>query len=170
MSVRCRFDREKAIEALLYIAQETTNVYTVLKVMYFADKAHLEKYGRLICGDSYVAMRYGPVPSGAYDLVKSEREDVGCWTGFAKPDAFTVVGNDIVPKRAAKLDLLSESDRECLDAALKKYGHLPFGALVEISHQDKAYKAADENDFIPLEVIVGNLPNGDALLEYLHGN
>jgi hypothetical protein len=33
--------------------------------MYFADKAHLEQYGRFICGDSYVAMK--PVPIGTYE-------------------------------------------------------------------------------------------------------
>ena len=170
MSVRCKFDREKTIEALLYTAHKTSNMYKVLKVLYFADKEHLAKYGRLICGDSYVAMRYGPVPSGAYDLVTSVRDDAACWTGLPKPDEFEVVGHEIVPKRAANLDFLSESDIECLDAAIKKYGHLSFDALKRISHRDAAYKAADENDFIPLEAIVRTLPNSGALLDYLRGN
>jgi uncharacterized phage-associated protein len=43
--------------------------------MYFADRKHLEKYGRFICGDSYVAMKHGPVPSEIYDILKAVISD-----------------------------------------------------------------------------------------------
>ncbi len=42
-------------------------------MMYFADRLHLERYGRFICGDSYVAMKNGPVPSFTYDILKARR-------------------------------------------------------------------------------------------------
>jgi len=166
MSVRYGFDTEKAIEVLLYIAERSPNVYNALKVLYFADKDHLSKYGRLICGDSYVAMRRGPVPSGAYDLVKYARGDGLYWTDIPLNEAFSVQDHSIVLHRKANLDLLSESDVECLDTAIEKYGYLPFGELKKLSH-DNAFKSADENDFIPLEAIVKTLPNGDLLWDYL---
>ena len=73
------FNAEKAIEVILYIAEhiKEPTFHTVSKVLYFADKEHLEKYGRFICGDSYIAMRRGPVPSGVYDLLKLARGDLG---------------------------------------------------------------------------------------------
>ena len=167
MSIRYKFNAEKAIEVLLYIAEKSNNIYNVLKVLYFADKEHLAKYGRLICGDSYVAMSHGPVPSGAYDLIKYARGDGFCQTDVPITGVFTIQGRTIVPRRKANLDLLSESDMECLDAAIGRYGDLPFSQLKRLSH-DKAYEAADENDFIPLEAIVRTLPNGDLLLDYIH--
>ncbi|MEK7221817.1 MAG: Panacea domain-containing protein, partial [Nitrospirota bacterium] len=61
-----RFDPDKAIQAILFVARSITGAtfHQISKIIYFADKDHLQKYGRLICGDSYVAMKHGPVPSG----------------------------------------------------------------------------------------------------------
>jgi Protein of unknown function (DUF4065) len=41
--------------------------------MYFADHKHLSRYGSAITDDTYIAMANGPVPSMAYDILKSLR-------------------------------------------------------------------------------------------------
>jgi uncharacterized phage-associated protein len=161
---------EKAIEVLLYVAERVPDTYTALKILYFADKDHLAKYGRLISGDSYVAMRLGPVPSGTYDLVKHVRGNGFCWIDMPIPisEVFSVQeDHTIILHRKANCDLLSESDIECLDAAIEKYGHLSFGQLKRISHNDDAWKRSDQNDFIQLETIAKTLPDGDLLVDYL---
>jgi uncharacterized phage-associated protein len=163
-----RFNIEKALEVLLYIGARCPNTYNALKVLYFADKLHLAEYGRFICGDSYVAMNNGPVPSGVYDMVKSVRGDGFISTEIPLTDAFAVDGYNILPLRGANLDLLSESEIECLDEAIKRYGHLSFSTLKRLSH-DKAYKAADQNDTISLDAIVSSLPDSDLLSDYLRG-
>ena len=167
MSFKNKFDKEKAIEVLLYLSEKSTDIYSVLKTLYFADKEHLSKYGRFICGDSYVAMRLGPVPSGTYDLVKHARGD-GCCSicDDAITKVLSVDDRTISPLRKANLSLLSESDIECLDTAIKNYIHLSFNKLKTLSH-DSAYKASDKNDFIPLEAIIKTLPNSDSLLSYI---
>ena len=172
MSLRFRFDPQKAIEILLYIATKVPNVYHALKVLYFADKEHLARYGRATCGDSYVAMRLGPVPSGAYDLIKCTRgEGAYCRdpdTRSRVDSAFTVEGNRrIVPHRASDLDRLSETDIECIDQAIDQYGRLPMDVLKDVSHAEAVFKAADENDRIPLEALISSLPDGELLLQYL---
>src|SRR5260370_34242127 len=50
--------------------------YDILKTIFLADKAHLNKYGRPITFDNYVAMRAGPVPSLAYDLLKEKQSKI----------------------------------------------------------------------------------------------
>ena len=169
MGVRYRFDAEKAAEVLLYIAEEQSDVYKALKILYFADKQHLARYGRFICGDSYVAMSHGPVPSGAYDLIKYARGDGFHWFDMPIEKAFSVQQDRIIPHRKANRDLLSESDMQCLDAAIKQYGHLSFSELRRLSH-DEAFKNADLNDFISLEAIAQTLPDSESLLEYLRDN
>lgn len=166
MEIRYKFDVEKTIEVLLYITGQVQNTYNALKVLYFADKDHLARYGRLICGDSYVAMKHGPVPSGAYDIVKVARGESGYWPELPLQEWFNVDGHDIQPQRDPNLDFLSESDIECLDIAIKAYGNLPFSELKQHSH-DEAYEAAVRDDFIPLEALVKSLPDGDLLLDYL---
>jgi uncharacterized phage-associated protein len=170
MSLRSIFDAEKAVEVLLYIASRVPDTYHALKVLYFADKEHLSRYGRLICGDSYTAMPYGPVPSNTYDLVKHVRGDGYCNVDFPVDEAFSVNGNDIVCKRAADEDYLSESDIECLDEAIGNYGYLSFGKLKRLSHQDRAFAETSLNDFIPLEAIIQSLPEGELLLDYLNSD
>lgn len=167
MSTRYKFDAQKAVEVLLYIAQKSPDVYHALKVLYFADKDHLAKYGRLICGDKYIAMKHGPVPSGAYDLIKFVRGDFYWWIDNSIDEAFTVDNNTIKPLREPNLDLLSETDIECLDESIERISPLPFPVLKRLSHQDEAFKQSDENDTISLEAIVRSLPDGDLLLDYL---
>lgn len=164
-----RFDPQKALEVLLYVTRDRRDMYSALKVVYFADKEHLSRYGRLIAGDSYVAMSHGPVPSGLYDIIKSVRADSAPLVmEVPAGKAFTMAGYDIKPLREPNLDILSESDKECLDEAVREYGRKTFNELKEISHRDAAFQAADENDFIPLEKLAKSLPNGEALWEYLN--
>lgn len=162
------FDIEKSIEALLYIASQTNDLYHILKILYFADKMHLNKYGRFISGDSYSAMRNGPVPSEVYDIIKHVRGD-GYYSGFnaSIKDAFKVEndGKVIIPLRKAELDKLSESEIECLTKSIEENINLTFNQLKEKSH-DSAFKSADENDFISIEKIAESLDNKE-LVEYL---
>lgn len=167
-----KFDSEKALEALLYIVNRTPrpDVYSVLKILYFADKEHLMKYGRFICGDSYVAMRNGPVPSGTYDIVKEVRSGVGnLFLSHALSSLDVKPDHMMTALRDADRDLLSRSDIECLDRSISENGGLSFAQLKDKSHDD-AYKAADENDFIAIDKIVSLFPNADLLMEYLYSN
>ena len=161
-----RFDSEKTLETLVYIALRCNNMYNLLKVLYFADKLHLEKYGRQISGDSYVAMSHGPVPSGMYAMIKFVRDDGFMASKLPLQESFAVKGYMVIPLRAPDTTLLSESDLECLDEAIEKYGKLSFSKLKALSH-DAAYKSADENDFISLDSLAHSLPDGEKIIEEL---
>ena len=163
-----KFDVEKAIEVLLYItSRRISEAYTSLKIVYFADKEHLMRYGRLICGDTYIAMNHGAVPSGTYDIVKIARGDSSFKLDldFDLQEVFKIDGNSITPLREPNLDYLSKSDIECLESAIATYGSMTFQQLKDRSH-DKAYESADINDVIPVEEIIKTLPNSESLLEY----
>lgn len=168
--IRFKFDAEKAVEAILYVANRVGDpgFHRISKLLYFADREHLAKYGRFICGDSYVAMKHGPVPSGTYDILKYVRGDgLSCPVPHAS-ESFRVDDPPwrVVYFRDADMDSLSESERECLDSAIAKYGNMSFGQLTTVSH-DKAWESADENEFILVEQIVATLPDADELLRHL---
>lgn len=168
MMLEQRFDLDKAIQVLLFITQRVNDLYAALKVMYFADMDHIEKYGRLICGDHYIAMEHGPVPSGMYDIVKFVRGD-----RFYKVDALVKDmlrvdgGRTIVPLVDPNKDYLSESDIECLEFAIKEYGNKSFSELKRLSHLKAGYPVENENDEISLEQLVVNIPGREQVLEYL---
>lgn len=172
--LKVRFDSEKALEAILYVASKApdADIYHVGKILYFADCAHLEAFGRMICGDKYIAMKDGPVASGTYDIIKTARGDgtrlpTGI-TAAAITKSFKVQNLNVIPLRAADEDYFSDSDIECIDTAIEKYGNLTFEQIRDISHDD-AWKAVGHNAEMPLKVIAAKLNNSDLLLSYLQG-
>jgi uncharacterized phage-associated protein len=166
-----RHSREKVRQAVAYIASklpEHGNMYKVLKVMYFADKLHLKRYGRMIFGDRYVALKHGPVPRSAYRKISNERDG---WNG-ARPDPLYKVDpdNTIVPLLNPELEYFSESDIACIDAEIETCRPLSFTQLKARSH-DAAYAAAGEDDEISIQSIaaaVAESPEEEQrLLEHL---
>lgn len=169
-------DAEKALEVIVYLSHSTNNLFNLVKTFYYADKLHVEKYGRLITGDNYIAMEDGPVPSGAYDLVKAIRGDKFRFDSKiieAHPENALEVKVEnsktyVSPLRPANLDLLSESDIECLDEAIRIYAKMNPSKLWDLVHQEKAYNNTGRDKAIPLrELIALDVPNGEKVLEYL---
>lgn len=157
LSMTSRYQPEKIRQAVAYIASklpERGNMYKVLKVMYFADKEHLRRYGRMIFGDRYIALRHGPVPWSAYRRVSNVRD--GLISADTKPEPLFMVAADhtIVPLLNADLDLecFSDSDLECINNEIDICAPLSFRELKQRSHDD-AYRSADENDEMSMESI-----------------
>jgi uncharacterized phage-associated protein len=172
-NTRCifKFDPDKALNSILWVANRLPrkDFHRIFKVLYFADKYHLQHYGRLICGDTYIAMKDGPVPSAIYDIFKAVRGEGNSPYVEEAEKAFSVRNRYFVePKRKADPNTLSESDRESLDWAIKKYGRKSFGQLKEESH-DKAWEKADQDGDIDVLDIARMLEDGEHLVEYLKG-
>lgn len=165
----------KEIEAILYIASrvEDPTILRICKVLYFADLKHMQKYGRFISNDNYVAMKNGPVPSKTYDFMKGVRGH--------EPEStpLRIINNrDIVINRAPDLDEFSETDEECLNNAIEEYGNLPISELIDKSHDpawDEATnhgrifddKSAPNSAKMRLAAIVEMFSNADELKLHL---
>lgn len=159
-----KFDENKALTAVLFVARELqtkspekrADLYKLLKVLYFADRAHLSRYNRTIAGDHYVAMSKGPVPSRIFDMIKSIRGDgyynsKSAFFGAKLSNSLHVQAHiSIIPMDEPDFDELSETDVECLKEAIEEYKNLTFGQLKNASH-DEAFEKADEDDCISFE-------------------
>lgn len=159
------FDRQSAIETILYLASHSKKptFHRISKLLYFADRDHLSRYGRLICGDHYVAMKHGPVPSGVYDILKYI-QGTGTNAFPEAKDAFTI--HDIyrvVALRQPDLEWLSDSDIECLDRSIAEYGEKSFDELTDISHATVAWQEADLNDFIGYNLLAKDVDDAHGL-------
>ncbi|NOT60899.1 MAG: SocA family protein [Acidobacteria bacterium] len=166
------FKAKKAREVILYIVQRApiADRLHICKIIYFADRYHLEKYARLICNDRYVAMKYGPVPDGIYDIIKNAES--------AEDSDFAVDDFAVSPLREADLTLLSESDRAALDWAIQQYGSLSVTSLSQASHDETWNKVTQRGALlhapyfkraipIPLPEITNTLKDGELLTSYL---
>jgi uncharacterized phage-associated protein len=127
---------EKTKAALLYICKAMggeCDKYNLLKMLYFAEKEHIARYGRPITGESYYALDYGPVPSYSYDATKGTN---------TMSEVFEFKENNNIQARfEPDMDELSESDIICLDNSVKENKDLSFKEIKDKSH-DKAYKVA----------------------------
>lgn len=120
--------------------------YYLLKALFYADKAHLNKYGRPITFDHYYALPDGPVPSLSYDVLKKSPGAMD-FTGIDRQlwDTTKVEGNKSRfhnAVRDASDDVLSESDLEELTAAFEHVRHLTFKGIWTETHDHPAYKKA----------------------------
>ncbi len=172
---------EATVESLLVLAQglqersEVPDLHKLGHLLYLADKMHLERFGRVISGDRFHALKYGPTPSATYGALKilAHRDP-----GFHPPEAFLSAmagafehagGFRYRPLRPADTDEISGSAVECLKAVLEQSRAWDFSDLTEATHDD-AYATVWQrlaNGAIPVEVIAESLDRGEMLLDHL---
>lgn len=165
-TITFQFNQKKAIEAILYLARRVSqsDIYGICKLLYLADKVSLEKYGRFVFGESYVAMKAGATPSNAYDLLKQVAQE--------PTSELKVEGIQVIALREADLDYLSKSDVECLDQIVSKYGKVTNWVRRRYAHDDAWGKAWGQRGTkksvkIPVESIAEMLTDSDDLINYL---
>jgi hypothetical protein len=153
-----RPNQGRIVEAILFIIQDATErrmfvtQYDIVKSLFLADRAHLNKYGRPITFDNYVAMEHGPVPSTAYNFLKEDGRvirkypDVLPWSRAKAPDLGKSCFRYWAPKRAPNEDILSPSDFDELRSALTIVKALGFGQVRRLTHEDQAYVDAWEGE------------------------
>jgi uncharacterized phage-associated protein len=144
MAIKFRTNVRKALEVILWFANKRPGIdfHAILKLLFFADKYHLNQWGRPIIGDRYEAGPYGPVAQTTYDILRGDPLVYELLQlqqlPFAVTERYRVTAN-----RAPDLDKLSESDIEALDEAWREYSHMDFTNLTDASHEDPAYRKAE---------------------------
>ena len=100
-----QFDRQKAVESILYLVNRVSDsdIYGICKLLYLADKTSLEKYGRFIFGETYVAMVKGATPSNAYDVLKEVAQQ--------PLNELVVDGVQVIARRDADLEFISDDTK-----------------------------------------------------------
>jgi uncharacterized phage-associated protein len=163
-----RFDAEKALEAVLFVVPRIADptLHSVSKILYQADREHMEQYARPISGDRYVAMKHGPVPSATYDILKTVKGSGSMMLPAETTSALRIENEKcVVALRAPRLEVLSASEVECLELSTIKHGKKTFKQLTNDSH-DAAWDAADENDLLSLEQFLLTIGTADQLKDH----
>jgi len=103
-----------------------------LKLVFFADRYHLRKYGRPITNDQYWAMKLGPVPGGTKDLF--ELDSASPLERHYSEDFFERGKNSHSIRSIADVDqrVFSESDQEAVEFAWNTFGSKT--GIVEKTH------------------------------------
>lgn len=161
------FSLPKFIQALVFFSKNGVSDLTKLKaakLFFFADREHLIRYGRPIIGDVYYALNLGPVNSQADDFFDEAQAAHLAGPSTEEQELFLRyidIVSDYWPRYVATGDedfkVFSRSDLQVLSEIAEKYGKLHWKRLVELSHQEPAWKLADKGRA---------KPNGRALMPY----
>lgn len=148
------FNKEKSLNSILYIAQnlKRKDFHKIFKILYFADREYLSRYGITITGDCYIAMEAGPVPSKIYDIFKIVRGD--SYMNDPELRNYFEVSDwmYITPKQEADLKKISPNEKLVIDECLQKYGTLSYDEIKEKSH-DIAWRSTARDYPISIENI-----------------
>lgn len=147
--IRFKFDFDKFVSAMGVFAKKTKDFdkLKACKLLYYADKFHLLKYGRPILGDVYEHWDYGPVPTKSLGIMNEVicKDKIPSDTSTAK-DLFEkyLKAKKKLGKRdpifevvkEPSLEYLSASEIEAIEMAIRKHGELTGGQLIDETHKD----------------------------------
>lgn len=118
--------------------------YDIVKSLFLADRQHLNEWGRPVTYDNYVAMKHGPVPNVAYDLLKANEKTMRSFGIHELPWKnepmgagklrFSLGGHNLDVE-----EFLSHSDVEAISQAVSMVQSLGFSQVRRLTHQDPAY-------------------------------
>ena len=143
---------KRILQALYYIQSHApvdngsrlSKVY-LLKILFFADRYHLRNFGVLATGDTYFAMKMGPVESVTFDILKGKFPTVmNAWEYPLMSEVEDIDENNVNIK-AQDDDELSESFKEALDFSLSTFGSYQYDELSDISHDYPEWKRFKED-------------------------
>ncbi|MFN7921379.1 MAG: Panacea domain-containing protein [Bryobacteraceae bacterium] len=132
-----RFDETKATQAAAHLikrrGQGFMSYMKLMKLLYFADREALLRWGSPITCDSYYSMDRGPVLSRVLDLVTegAAPQESHFWEQHLQPS-----GDHEVKLTADPADgELSEVELELLDEVFDRFGALSRWEIVEEAHK-----------------------------------
>jgi uncharacterized phage-associated protein len=133
---------KKSVQAMNYLARKKDgqiNKMKALKLIYFADRYHIRKYGRPVLGDQYWAMKLGPVASHTLNTAELnpglEKDCLQYAKAFISHPKGDIKMLNILSKDKVDLKVFSQSDIEALETAYKEFGDRDQFELAEISHR-----------------------------------
>ena len=130
------FPQEKAIASALYLARRLPRpaAMSIAILLYCADKTRLERYGRAISADRYIALPQCAVPARTYALLRPA--EIYSAHGFKLVDGHFIEAID-----APDLGQLSGGELAILDETIARSGDAPLWYLQQLS-QDRAWRQA----------------------------
>lgn len=166
MALRFNLDPERAVNAIAFFAEKcpSSTKMKICKLLYFADKEHLLRYGRTITGDTYVRMQYGPTPSVGLNMMRGQASS-RLTARFQ--ERLAIHGNEVRALTSPDLKVFSKSDLNVMQEVCEKYGRLTAAQLSRLSHQEATWKRTKENRLIDFELFFDGRPDAAPTLDAL---
>ena len=176
--IQFRINYKKLVNVILYVIEKnggSINKYNLMKILFEADKHHMQKYIRPVTGDRYIKMKKGTVPVETLSIINGRgREFKKCIEeAEIKKLPFKLIKEGskhfVVSKEEAYRGCLSKSDINALNQGIKEYGGLKPDEVEEKNHKEKCWLDTPDNKQINYEDIIteGKTIESDEIVDYL---
>lgn len=123
-----KISEKKIINAIIFFASKSPenkiNRLKLVKLLWLADRIHLNKYGRSILRDNYSALPHGPVPSKTLTITRTVADG-----------SLVSSCHDVLAINPFDMRFFSESDIEVMNYVWSKYGQMTQFELRDLSHK-----------------------------------
>lgn len=139
------YNYTKALQAAALILQEhhrRMDYIRLIKILYIADRELLAESGRTLTGDKAVAMKYGPVLSKVYDLIREHTDPSSLapkWNTVIQKD-----GYEVSLKGEVDLGQLTKAEVRKIRELCKKFHGDTTEDLLDVVHGFPEWKKAFE--------------------------
>lgn len=184
------YDVKKIANAIIYfIDNNVLNLGTtkLMKLCFYADKYHLEEYGKAIFNHSYTKMEHGPVPTWLYGIIRTSISGV---TDFDFEEEVNVFNEYIglkqvcfgshnqynqtvfAKKKEFNTKFFSKTQLKILDKVIQDFRTITAADISELSHQTNAWKNVELNEQITYDSMVDDEETSDYIsyTQYEKGN
>lgn len=141
------FAHRKTTQALNFLAHKSGGKISklkALKLIFFADRFHLRKYGRPVTECEYFAMEHGPVASEAKNIAEESSHLAPAARHYAREFVRRKGQYDVVAVGKTDSTVLSESDLEALEFAWRYFGKFTKFELRDITHHYPEWQRHEE--------------------------
>ena len=162
--IRFRANREKITETVVWLAGKAPGLTLdkVARILFLADKSHLNRFGRLVTGDAYLAADNGPFPREAMAVIS------------AGPAGVILSGDGSRLAQAVRdpdLDLFSKTDLDALGEALAAVSAMTGRDILSEARQEPCWAGARKNGgdrpVIGPETMVDDGPHREGIIAYM---
>lgn len=130
---------EKLVQAVSYLLKKNKyrlNYTKLIKILYLADRASLDRINRSMTGDTYAALPNGPILNELYSLIRGKsrnREHQCFWDGRFSTDGYDLVSlSDKIPEGK-----LSRFEKKVLDQLDKQFHATSYDRVIDFVHDPK---------------------------------
>ena len=142
-------EKKKKIEnVILYILQkfdDGVDYIKLFKILYFAQRDYLSRFGKPIVPETFKARMHGPIPTLTNKVIKNVEE--GSYNNFPDlkefMDSIKVIDQKVFAQKKPDLDFIAKKEREYLDKWFDYCKDKESYALSDESH-DSVYKSVVE--------------------------
>lgn len=143
--------KEKYKNIILYFLHKINNVHLgktkLMKLIYFLDFDHFEKYSISVTGDSYCNLPAGPVPDRA-SLILEEMKKEGL-IDISTKQVNNIRKYEYTPLVSPNIDIFKITEINMLKEVCKKWEHHSTAEIVNASHGEEPWIATREGENIP---------------------